>query len=87
MKPEMIVQVTTLTFLLITVTLQIRNFVKYNDKDSSNTTRVVMILATTFFIVHTIRLILDYAQGYFFACGVFCLLFLFSRDWFAKNKV
>lgn len=86
MKAETVTQSITLTLLFLVFMLQVRNFVKYRSENGANRTRIILIITTVAFMTHTIRLILDITQGYFFAIGILGYLYLYMQDWIDQTR-
>mgnify|MGYP003580467168 FL=1 len=85
MNIETVTQIITFTILFFTAILQIRNFLKYRLTNGANETRIVLFLANLAFITHTVRLYLDYSQGFFFTGGILCLFYLYSKGWIREK--
>lgn len=81
MKFDTMTQVLTLVVLSATMILQGMNAYKYWKTNGANTTRVVLMLVNFSFITHTVRLMLEYTNGYFFTLGIIFLFSLYSKDW------
>lgn len=88
MKIELITQVITLLALMHTLYFQIRNFIKYKETDHANVKRILLMLITICFGVHTVRLMFGHANGFFFTAGVIIFLLIYN-DWIEKlvNKL
>lgn len=86
MKPETVTQLITLTLLFLMFLLQVRNFIKYRAENGANRTRIILMITTLAFMTHTVRLILDFAQGYFFALGILGYLYLYMQDWIDQTR-
>lgn len=81
MNFDTMTQILTLAVLSATMVLQGMNAYKYWKTNGANTTRVVLMLVNFSFITHTVRLMLEYSNGYFFTLGIVFLFSLYSKDW------
>lgn len=67
------INVIDLNILLLVLTLQIVNLIKYKDSNGALRKRIIMLLSVVFLIVHVVRLMFDITTGWF--------LFLHVATW------
>jgi uncharacterized membrane protein len=81
-------QILALIILLVTGIFQVRNYLRYRHDEAANIKRALLALQMLCFSIHTIRLMLGMAQGYFFTAGVFCMLLVYTYwlDWIKEKR-
>lgn len=83
MNAELVTQIITLLALMHTLYFQVRNLIKYKETDHANVKRILLMLITISFGVHTVRLMFGHANGFFFTAGVIIFLLIYN-EWIEK---
>lgn len=83
----MMINIIDLNILLLVLSLQIANLIKFKDTNGALRKRILMMLSVVFLIIHVARLLFDVNTGLFLLLHVATWLFIYDAvtlDWLKK---